>query len=99
MDKYDVLNVLIFVVIPVISVSVLFFMKRKLLWIAPLLSSMLAFAFYVTTLEPSIIKIFSNNEWRGFLILAMLMQFGVAAVLTAAGYLMAHILKRKNRRS
>ena len=38
MDKYDVLNVFIFVVIPVISVSVFFFMKRKLLWIAPLLS-------------------------------------------------------------
>ena len=70
MDKYDVLNVLIFVVIPVISVSVLFFMKRKLLWIAPLLSIMLAFVVYAVTLEPSIIKAFSNNEWRGFLSLA-----------------------------
>ena len=95
MDKYDVLNILIFVVIPVISMSVLFFRKRKLLWIAPLLSVMLAFAVYAITLEPSIIKIFSNNEWRGFLLLALLMQFGIAAILTAAGYLMAHILKRK----
>ena len=97
MDKYDVLNVLIFVVIPVISVSVFFFMKRKLLWIAPLLSSILAFAVYAITLEPSIIKIFSNIEWRGFLLLAMLMQFGIAAVLTAAGYLIAYLLKRKNK--
>ena len=97
MDKYDVLNVFIFVVIPVISVSVFFFMKRKLLWIAPLLSSILAFAVYAITLEPSIIKIFSNNEWRGFLLLAMLMQFGIAAVLTAAGYLTAYLLKRKNK--
>ena len=97
MDKYDVINVLIFVVIPVISVSVFFFMTRKLLWIAPLLSSILAFAVYAITLEPSIIKIFSNNEWRGFLLLALLMQFGIAAVLTVGGYLTAHILKRKNK--
>ena len=97
MDKYDVLNVFIFVVIPVISVSVFFFMNRKLLWIAPLLSSILAFAVYAITLEPSIIKIFSNNEWRGFLLLALLMQFGIAVLLTAVGYLIAYILKRKNK--
>ena len=97
MDKYDVINVLIFVVIPVLSMSVFFFMKRKLLWIAPLLSVMLAFAAYTVNLEPSIVKIFSNNEWRGFLLLAMLMQFGIAVLLTAVGYLIAHILKRKNK--
>lgn len=97
MDKYDVINVLIFVVIPVISMSVLFFRKRKLLWIAPLLSIMLAFVVYAVTLEPSIIKAFSNNEWRGFLLLALLMQFGIAVLLTAVGYLLAHILKRKNK--
>lgn len=97
MDKYDVINVLIFVVIPVISVSVLFFRKRRLLWIAPLLSIMLAFVVYAVTLEPSIIKAFSNNEWRGFLLLALLMQFGIAFLLTAVGYLLAHILKRKNK--
>ena len=97
MDKYDVLNILIFVVIPVISMSVLFFRKLKLLWIAPLLSVMLAFAIYAITLEPSIIKIFSNNEWRGFLLLALLMQFGIAVLLTAVGYLIAYILKRKNK--
>lgn len=97
MDKYDVLNILIFVVIPVISMSVLFFWKRKLLWIAPLLSVMLAFAVCAITLEPSIIKIFSNNEWRGFLLLALLMQFGIAVLLTAVGYLIGYILKRKNK--
>lgn len=97
MDKYDVLNILIFVVIPVIYVSVLFFRKRRLIWIAPLLSIMLAFVVYAVTLEPSIIKAFSNNEWRGFLLLALLMQFGIAVLLTAVSYLLAHILKRKNK--
>ena len=97
MDKYDVINVLIFVVIPVLSVSVFFFMKRKLLWIAPLISTVLAFIVYAIALDPFIVKILSNNEWRGFLLLALLMQFGIAAILTAAGYLVAHILKRKNK--
>ena len=97
MDKYDVLNILIFGVIPLISVSVLFLIKRKLLWLAPLISTALAFVAYTVNLEPSIVKIFSNNEWRGFLLLAMLMQFGIAVLLTAVGYLIAHILKRKNK--
>ena len=95
MNKYDMLNILIFGIIPVLSVAVFFIKKRKLLWAAPLLSTILAFAVYAITLEPSIIKVFSNNEWRGFLFLALLMQFGIAAVLTAVGYLVEHIRKRK----
>ena len=97
MDKYDALNVLIFGIIPVLSVAVFFFKKSKLMWAAPLMSTILAFAVYAMTLEPSIMKIFSNNEWRGFLLLALLMQFGIAAIFTVAGYLTAHILKRKNK--
>lgn len=97
MDKYDALNVLIFGFFPVLSVAVFFLMKRKLLWAAPLISTVLAFIVYAVALEPSIVKIFSNNEWRGFLLLALLMQFGIAAILTAAGYLLAHILKGKNK--
>ena len=97
MDKYDALNVLIFGVFPVLSVAVLFLMKRKLLWAAPLISTVLTVIVYAVALEPSIVKIFSNNEWRGFLLLALLMQFGIAAILTAAGYLLAHILKGKNK--
>lgn len=97
MDQYDALNILIFGVFPVLSVAVLFLMKRKLLWVAPMISTVLAFIVYVVALEPSIVKIFSNNEWRGFILLALLMQFGIVAILTAAGYLVTHILKRKNK--
>ena len=96
MDKYDALNVLIFGIIPVLFFAVFFFKQRKLLWAAPLMSTILTFAVYAMTLEPSIMKIFSNNEWRGFLLLALTMQFGIAAVLTVGGYLMARILKRKS---
>ena len=97
MERYEVLNVLLFGVIPVLSVAVIFIKKRKLMWAAPLMSTILAFAVYAMTLEPSITKVFGNNEWRGFLLLALLMQFGIAAVLTVGGYLTAHILKRMNK--
>ena len=98
MDKSDALNVLIYGIIPFLSVAVFFVKNRKLLWAAPLISTLLAFPVYAIILEPSIIKIFSNNEWRGFLLLALLMQFGIAVVLTLGGYLMAHILKRKSNK-
>lgn len=97
MAQYDALNILIFGVFPGLSVAVLFLMKRKLLWTAPLISTVLALSVYAVALDPSIVKILSNNEWRGFLLLALLMQLGIAVILTAAGYLMAHILKRKNK--
>jgi Na+/melibiose symporter-like transporter len=43
------------------------------------------------------LEFFSNNEWRGFFILAMLMHFGIAVVLTAIAYFVAYILKRKRK--
>ena len=95
MDQYDVTNALIFAVLPVLTVATIFFTKRKLLWTAPFISTILAFITYTIALEPSIIKILSNNEWRSFLVLAMLMQLGVAAILTVIAYLVAHRLKQR----
>lgn len=91
-------NVLIFGVIPVLTVIVIFFTKRKLLWIAPLISSALAFVTYMIALAPiNLEKLFSNNEWRGFFILAMLMHLGIVVILTAVAYLITYILKRKKK--
>lgn len=92
-------NILIFGVIPVLTVVIMFIVKRKLLWIAPLISMVLAFITYMIALEiinPSeMLEFFSNNEWRGFFILAMLMHLGIVVVLTVIAYLIAYILKRK----
>lgn len=89
-------NVLIFGVIPVLTVVIIFFVKKKLLWVAPLISTVLAFLCYLITLAPiTIVEVFGNNEWRAFYILAMLMQFGITVVLTVIAYFAANILKRK----
>lgn len=91
----DWLNILIFGVIPVITVVILFLVKRKWLWVAPVISTVLAFATYTIAIEPTMIEIFRNNEWRGFFLLAMLMQLGIVVVLTAIAYFVEYILKRK----
>ena len=94
-------NVLIFGVIPVLTVIIIFNFKKKLLWIAPLISTALAFITYMIALElisfSEMLKFFSYSESRGFFILAMLMHFGIAVVLTAIAYLAAYILKRKKK--
>ena len=90
-------NILIFGVIPALSVAILFFIKRKILWIAPLVSTALAFIAYTVAFAPtSIVEVFGNNEWRGFFLLAMLMHIAVVVVLTVIAYIIAFILKRKN---
>ena len=89
-------NVLIFGLIPVFTVAIIFFVKRKFLWIAPLISTVLAFITYVIALEPiTIVELFRNNEWRGFFLIAMFMHFGIIIVLTVITYFVEHILKQK----
>lgn len=95
---YDWWNILIFGVIPILTVMVVFIVKRKLLWTVPLISAVLAFITYMVALAPmTIAKIFSNGEWRGFFLLAMFMQFAITVVLTLIAYFVAYILKRKQK--
>ena len=90
----DWLNVLIFRVIPILSVAILFIGKRKILWTAPILSTALAFITYMLAFLPiTIVELFCNNEWRGFFMLAMLMHLGIVIILTMIAYLAAYILK------
>ena len=94
-------NILIFGVIPGLTVVIIFIAKRKMLWTAPLISTALAFITYMIALDlislSEMLEFFSNNEWRGFYILAMLMHFGIVVVLTAIAYFVAYILKRKRK--
>lgn len=97
---YNWWNILIFGVIPVLTVAVIFIVKRKFLWTAPLISAVLAFITYMISLVPiTMVEIFQNNEWRGFLFLAMFMQLVITAVLTVVAYFAAYILKRKQLNS
>lgn len=90
-------NVLIFGVIPALCVVILFFIKRKILWIAPLVSTAFAFIAYMISFSPvSIVEVLSNNEWRGFFLLAMFMHIAVVVALTVIAYIIPFILKRKS---
>lgn len=91
-------NILIFRIIPVLTVAVIFIVKKKLLWIAPLISTVLAFIAYMIALAPITMgELFSNNEWRGFFLLAMLMHLVITVVLTVIAYFVAYIFKRKQK--
>ena len=91
-------NFLIFGIIPVLTVAVIFIVKRKLLWIAPLISTVLAFISYMIALVPiTIVEVFSNGEWRGFFFLAILMQLAVTVFLTVIAYFATYILKRTQK--
>lgn len=94
----DLINILIFGIIPALTVAVIFIVKRKLLWVAPLISAVLAFITYMIALSPiTIVELFSNNEWRGFFLLAMLMHLVITVVLTVIAYFLAYILKQKQK--
>ena len=91
-------NILIFGIIPALTVVVIFIVKRKLLWIAPLISTVFAVIAVLIALSPiTIVEVFSNNEWRGFFLLAMLMHLVITVVLTVIAYFSAYILKQKQK--
>lgn len=91
-------NLLIFGIIPVLTVGVIFIVKKKWLWIAPLISTVLAFISYMIALVPiTIVEVFSNGEWSGFFLLAILMQLAVTVALTVIAYFAAYILKQKQK--
>lgn len=95
-------NILIFGVLPVLSVVIMFFVKRKYLWTAPLISTTFAFITYMIALgiinHPSkIIKFFSISEYRGFLLLALLFQLIIVIVLTVVAYIAVYILKQNQK--
>ena len=94
-------NVLIFGVIPVLTVVIIFIAKRKMLWTAPLISTALAFIIYMIALElislSEMLEFFSYSESRGFFILAMQMHLAIVVVLTVIAYFVAYILKRKHK--
>lgn len=98
----DWFNIVIFGVIPVFTVMVVFFLKRKYLWVSPLISTVLAFitynvAFRLSGIESPLLKIFTNSEWRGFLLLALIMHIVITIILTIITYLVIYVIKQKQK--
>ncbi len=89
----NLISTIIFVIIPVVCVLMAFFLKRKYLWTAPILSTILAAIIGIIS-SPSIL---TNHEHRTmFFGLSIPIQLAVAAALTGIGYLIAFLMKQRN---
>ena len=87
-------NVSVFCIIPIISVVIVFIVKRKILWMAPLISSVLSVVISIIAM-PSIL---SNREHRAmFFGISIPIQLVIVIILTAIAYLAAYILKCKKK--
>ena len=87
-------NILIFGVIPVLSVLLVFIVKRKILWIAPLISTFFSIVVSMIAM-PSLL---SNNEHSAmFWGISIPIHLVIVVILTAIAYLVAYILKRKQK--
>lgn len=81
--------------IPILTVVAVFFVKRKLLWISPFVSTALAVVYSAIEM-PTII---SYGEHRAmFFILVMPGHIVVGVILTGIAYLVAYLLKQKRSR-
>ena len=85
-------------VIPVLTVAVVFFIKRKLLWISPWISPLVSTALAVAYSAIEMPTIISYGEHRAmFFILVMPGHIVIGIILTVIAYLVAHSLKRKRK--
>lgn len=85
-------NISLFCIIPILSVVIIFFVKRKLLWIAPLISTVLSVVISMIAM-PSIL---SYSEHRAmFFGIAIPIHLLIVIILTVIAYFVAYILKRK----
>ena len=90
------LNVLIFGVIPLLTVVIISVVKRSRLRMAPLISTVLAFTTYVVIFDiaagVTIVDLLGNIEWRVWCFMAMVLQLIIVTIFTAIAW---GILKRK----
>ena len=88
-------NLLTFCVIPLLSVVAVFCVKRKFLWLAPLVSTGLTILISIGAMP----TILSDTEHRSmFFGISLPLHLAVVIVLTGAAYATAYVLNRKRTR-
>ena len=93
-DCMDWWSILFFGIIPIITVTFVFFVMRKALWISPLISTALGIG--VSLLKMPTIG--SYGEHRSmFFALVVPGQFVIGIILTVVAYLIAYLLKQKQK--
>lgn len=89
----NLLCTILFILIPVLSVLLLFFLKRKFLWTAPILSTIFTVIISVIAEGPSLLSV---GEYRAmFFGVIVPIQLIVVVVLTGIAYVAAYLLKQK----
>lgn len=84
-------STIIFIVLPVASVVILFLVKRRFLWTAPIISTLLSVAM-AAMVEPSML---TYHEYRSmFFGIVIPMQLVAVVILTILAYMVGYLLKR-----
>ena len=92
----NITSTFIFIVIPVVSVLSVFLVKRKFLWTAPIISTLLVILFSVSI---SGITLLTEEEYRGmFLVFIVPIQFVIVILLTVILYLVLYVIKRRKNK-
>lgn len=84
-------STIIFIVLPVASVAILFLVKKRFLWTAPIISTLFSIAM-AAIVEPSML---TYHEYRSmFFGIVIPIQLIAVVILTILAYIAGHLLKR-----
>lgn len=88
-------NISVFCIIPIISVIFFFLWKRKYLWMAPLISTLISIAISLLAM----LSILSDAEHRNmFFGISIMLQILIAVVWTVLAYVAAYFWDRKGKK-
>ena len=91
----DLWQVLVFFTFPVASVLLMFFLKRKVLWISPIISTGLSIIYSLLVMPDLLTVPESSIFWR----ISIPMQLIVVIFFTAIAYIFSWLLKRRRLRN
>ncbi len=91
----DSWQVLIFFIFPITSVLLMFFLKRKVLWISPIISTGLSIIYSLLVMPDLLTVPESSIFWR----ISIPMQLVVVIFFTAIAYIFSWLLKKRMLRN
>lgn len=83
-------NISLFGIIPIFTVVFIFFVKRKLLWTAPFISTIISVIISIVAMPDILIE----SEYRALFGVSMLIHLAIVVLLTMIAYLVAHIIRK-----
>ena len=83
-------NISLFGIIPVFTVVLIFLVKRKLLWTALFISTIISVIISIVAMPDILIE----GEYRALFGISMLFHLAIVVFLTMIAYLVAHIIRK-----